>query len=165
MKKAIFVILACVAIISGCDSGNSSTASTGVVAIKCATLNNNGDPNACSSPVGVNTVKGAITIIDAGIITRAEMIEATLAVSNTTGTDWLGYWGMVFDAGCSGAPTWEIAPVQPTPAIGAGNEWSVTVGGSCGDMPLGQRTMTATLYGPDPAEVLDVVQVQFELVE
>jgi hypothetical protein len=106
-----------------------------------------------------------VTIIDVGVISRAQLMEASITVQNTTASAWQGYWGMTFDAGCGGAPTWDIAPIQPTPVIAAGAEWSVTVGGSCGDMPLGQRIMAATLYDTDPATALRVVQVVAELVE
>lgn len=171
MKYSITMLMM-VLVLVGCNSGSSSpppAPAPGTVGIKCADLVNEGGATDCSQTAAVGgfwpVAYAAVTIIDAGVISRAQMVDASLIVSNTTANTWQGYWGMVFDAGCNGAQTWAIAPVQPTQAIAPSTEWSVTVGGQCGDMPLGERTMTATLYDTDPATVLDVVQVRFELVE
>ncbi|MEW6646548.1 MAG: hypothetical protein AB1450_05075 [Pseudomonadota bacterium] len=171
MKHLIALLMMTAVVLVGCDGGGGSAGPApqpGTVGISCADLVNAGNASDCAQPVAAGfwpSAHAAVTIIDAGVISRAQMVEGSLTVSNTTASAWQGYWGMTFDAGCNGAPTWEIAPVQPTLAIAAGTTWSTAVGGSCGDMPIGQRTMTATLYGADPAEVVDVVEVRFELVE
>lgn len=170
MKHIIAVLVSVVLVACNAGGGGSTqpAQAPGTVGIKCADLVNEGGTTDCGQAVAGGfwpVAYAAVTIIDAGVISRAQMVEGSLTVSNATDSAWQGYWGMMFDAGCNGAPTWEIAPVQPTPAIAAGTTWSTAVGGSCGDMPTGQRTMTATLYGADPAEVVDVVEVRFELVE
>lgn len=140
----------------------------GKVNIKCADLVNEGGSDRCR-PVAASSfwpqAHAAVTIIDAGVVSRSASVEATITVANNTGAAWQGQWGMTFDAGCNGAATWELAPPQATPTIAAGAEWTTTAGGGCGDMPTGARTLTATLYEADGITAADVVEVRFQLVE
>lgn len=161
-----WVVALAVLSLAACNSDSDDT--EGRVFIECADLQNEGAISECEEQQTASlfpTAYAATTIIDAGVISRGEIIEASLTVNNDTADTFLGYYDMVFSAGCNGADTWPIATMGPTPEILSGEVWNHTVGGACSDMPLGNHTFTATLYGADPANVLDVVEVQFELVE
>lgn len=168
MKK-LFLVLIIIAAGSlvGCKSGGGSggVVPQGVHAT-CADVKNDGDVSDCgAAPVAFNsTVTGALIEINAGVVSRGTLIEATMEATNPTASDFAGFYRMEFDAGCNGAPTWEILPKQAF-NIPAGQTMSNTVGGSCGDMPLGDRTLTAELYDEDSITILDTVIVSFTLVE
>lgn len=155
MKIMRLIVVATAALALAACSGGSSAPNT--VHLTSADVANPG-----AAPAAAVMVNG-ITVIDAGVVSRGTIIEASLAAQNDTASQWQGYWGMTFDAGCNGADTWEIMPVQQTPLIDIGASDGTTVGGSCGDMPLGARTLTATLYDVDATTVLDQVVVTFEL--
>ena len=151
--------------LTACDSDSVDT--EGRVYIECADLKNESDISECEEHQAslFPTAYAATTIIDAGVISRGTMIEAPMTVNNDTASTFLGYYDMIFSAGCNGADTWHIVNMSETPEIPPGELWSIVVAGECGDMPLGNHTFTATLHGADSANVLDVVEVHFELVE
>jgi len=173
MKYIASILMFIVLLLAGCGGGGGGnsqpTPLPGKVSISCTSLYNSGGSDSCTQKTASTwsfwpTAQAAVTIVNAGAISRSQMIEATITANNATANAWQGYFSMSFDAGCNGATTWEIAPQQPTPTVSAGANWTTTIGGQCSDMPLGQHTLTATLYDTDPAVVLDVVQVQFDLV-
>jgi hypothetical protein len=163
MKNVIgFVVFTIALVIAGCNNGSSpAESSSGVVGISCADVVNDSSTSDCSHQAVIATV----TVVDAGTIIRGETIWVSITIVNNTENVWQGYWGAVFDAGCNGVETWEIAPIQSTPVLATGEEWTAMVGGQCVDMPLGKHTLTATAYDVDPANALDAVPVQFNLVE
>ena len=160
--KNIFALLFVALFSTGCTSG-SATSPMGNVAFGCVDVHNAGATNLCSPAATAFSAKAVV--IDAGTVSVGQMIEVTVNITNNTAADYQGYWSATFDAGCNGAATWEIAPVQQTPLIQAGQSWSTTVGGQCGDMPLGVRTMTGVAYDVDATTQLDEVIVGFTLVQ
>ncbi|XAI95662.1 hypothetical protein [Microcystis phage Mae-JY22] len=112
----------------------------------------------------VATAYAAETIVNTGNVTRAQLITVTSQVQNLTPSPFSGFVEAHFDAGCNGAPSWEILPKQPVEVPGD-QAVSLNVGGQCGDMPLGPRTLTATAYDSDGETVLDRVVVTFNLTE
>lgn len=157
MKKIFWLFLVVLGL-AGCTSG-SAPSHSGNVTFGCVDVHNSGATNLCASaaPAGV--------LIDAGTVSIGQMIEVTITIDNNTASDFQGYWSATFDAGCNGATTWEIAPIQQTPLIPAGQSWSTTIGGQCGDMPFGVRTMTGVAYDVDAFTQLDEVIVGFTLVQ
>lgn len=159
ITKLLGVIFS-VFILSGCAP--SSSDGGGDASLKCADVHN-GTTSDCSKLAGLSIA--GVTAVDTGTVSRGSNINATLEINNLTPSQWQGYWQMVFNAGCGGASTWEIMPLQETPLVEIGGVLSTRVGGSCSDMPLGRHTLTATLYGIDATTVMDVVQVNFELTD
>lgn len=106
----------------------------------------------------------ADTEIEAGTVTRAELITVASQVTNLTPTPFSGYIEARFDAGCNGATEWVILPKTPIEAP-AGETVGLSVGGACGDMPTGARQLVATAYGPDGTTVVDRATVRFNLIE
>ena len=170
MKNLIFLLVVmALLVLGGCKSGGGGApiVPDGVHAT-CADVKNDGDASACStSPTAFNSAlaaAGSVIEIDAGVVSRGTLIEATMEATNPTASDFNGYWRMEFDAGCNGAETWEIVSLQPF-NVSAGQTYSSTVGGTCGDMALGDRLLTAELYDEDGITLLDTVLVNFTLVE
>lgn len=104
-------------------------------------------------------------VVNLGQITRSQMIEAASDVDNSASPiDFNGYLHGIFDAGCNGAPIWELLPMQRV-TVKAGDIVSISAGGQCGDMPLGDRNFTLTLYQDDMATIVDQYIVNFTLTE
>jgi len=161
MIRSIFLGITIMSLM-GCISTDGTPSST--AAIDCVAVDNIGGP-CVPNLSGVAIKIPGVTIINSGPVSRAQSISVSLAASNGSGINWTGYYKMAFDAGCNGAATWEIVPLQATPSLAPGEAWNTGVGGSCGDMPLGARTLTATLYEADAVTIADQVQVQFNLTE
>jgi len=151
----------------GSDGGIQPAGLAGVVELVCADVNNTPDAQCAQQgavALAASLTVGALVEIDAGTVTRSQMVYATSEVVNSTAQDEHGYIQMVFDAGCNGSPTWEIVSKQQV-TYPAGQTYSMTVGGQCGDMPLGQRTLTATAWAEDGTTELGKVIVSFNLIE
>lgn len=140
----------------------------GQVEVTCADVYNDGDtadcPNRQTAFFELIPTANAATLIDAGTISRGTLINATQDVTNNTGADITGWVEMKFDAGCNGAVEWIIMPKQAF-TFPNGQTFTLTIGGSCGDMPLGARTLTATAWQPDGTTEIGQVIVSFSLIE
>lgn len=149
------------------DGGGGNPSPTGRVRA-CADVTNGQPSKLCTDRTAglqlVSQAHAAETVLDAGTVTRAQVIAVTGQVQNLTPSPFSGFLEATFDAGCNGAATW---PVLPKQAIGVPAEQTVAlnVGGQCGDMPTGNRTLTATAYAADGETVVDRVIVSFRLIE
>lgn len=161
--KIIYVLTA-LFFLTGClsePSGSNGEVREGVE-IVCAETANTAEATHCNADAPLLGVVS--TFISAGQVNRSQMIESTIQAENFSAVPKTVWVEMVFDAGCNGAPKWNILPKQQV-TIGASQSLATTVGGQCGDMPLGTRTLTATLYASNPIAVLGQVVVNFELIE
>ena len=171
--------LALVAILAACGGSGGGGTPTGAVEVTCGYVNNEGGYNQCtdsgiaslfdrSGPDVAYALESTTLNVDSGDVVRGGLlIHATLEVTNSTAADAGGFFSMTFDAGCAGADTWEIATFQEF-TVPAGGTWINTVGGQCGDMPLGPRTLTAVAYEDvdgTPGPEIGRVVVSFNLVE
>lgn len=153
------------------DGGGGGSPSPGRVRA-CADVTNGTPGSAPSKLCGprsaslqlIRTAHAADTLLDAGTVTRAQLISVTGQVANLTPSPFSGYIEAVFDAGCNGAATWPVLPKQGV-QVPAEQTVSLTAGGQCGDMPVGSRTLTATAYAADGETVVDRVVVTFNLIE
>lgn len=134
----------------------------------CADVSNaTPSPRCATRSAGLQIIPSAHaaeTTVDAGNVSRAELISVSGQVQNLTPSPFSGFLEARFDAGCNGAPSWEILPKQAVEVPGE-QAVALNVGGQCGDMPLGPRTLTATAYAADGQTVLDRVIVTFNLTE
>ena len=162
--KNLLALLLSLALIS-CGGGSNSNQKD--VEISCADVYNTGDNSTCKSQVASfalsGLVVGATTNIDAGNISRGTLINATLQAVNPLNSDVMIYAELVFNAGCAGSLTWEIMSKQLF-TIKAGQTFNLTVGGECGDMPLGQHILTAKVWESDGITEIGTVNVSFNLV-
>jgi len=149
----------------GCGGGGND-APDREAKITCADVFNLGDVNECaqkSAGLSIGLIKTAHAApVDIGEVSRGRAIEAAQTVENKTAQRFDGWMRAEFDAGCNGAMTWEIMPLQPL-SIDPADLKNISVGGECGDMPLGERTLTATVYAADQQTVVDNVVVAFRL--
>lgn len=109
----------------------------------------------------------ASTIYDAGTISRSsgQLVTSLAKTTNPTGAVKTVWVDMTFDANCAGQPGgWDIMPKQAVQVM-AGATLPLSVGGMCGDMPLGARQLIATVYDTDGTTILDTYVVQFTLVQ
>ena len=167
MKKYIYAILILfVFIIANCG-GPISGSIPGKITISCADVHNTDQSLRCpqtTARFSILPTAYAATVIDAGDINRGQMINVTQEVTNNTGADIDGWVEMKIDAGCAGAAEWLMIPKMPVTFI-AGTTWAITLGGECGDMPLGARTLTATAWQPDGVTEIGQLIVSFNLVK
>ncbi|MDY6981002.1 MAG: hypothetical protein SV201_14075 [Pseudomonadota bacterium] len=106
-------------------------------------------------------------IIELGTLTRANFISAGQDIDNSVSpADFTGYIEAVFDRGC-GAYINEPFPMIPKQLINvkAGEILPFSASLQCGDMPLGDRTFTVTLYDADASTIIEQVVVNFTLIE
>lgn len=171
----IIYIAAAIFFLTGCPSepsGSNSEVRAGVE-IVCAEAANTAEATHCNADAPllgvlldliIPSAHAEQTFINAGQVSRGQMIESTIQAENFSAVDKTVWVEMVFDAGCGGASEWNILPKQQT-TIGAAQSMAFTVGGQCGDMQLGARTLTATLYNSEGFAVLGQVVVGFNLIE
>ena len=173
MKALIFAFFV---LLSGCGAGSNSPASSGnqvskAAEISCADVYATGAASRCDPKTAsiidwlIPSASADTVIINAGDISRdaVQMVNSRADVVNPLDTDTTIYVEMKFDAGCNGATEWVIFPKQKK-TIAALTTGIIGVGGMCGDMALGARTMTATMWGPDSVTVLGTVIVNFNLI-
>ncbi len=165
---ALFALAGCALL--GLDSNDPTPTPPPVVGqarIECLDVRNAGGTRHCpvtSAGFGLISAAHAEQLVDAGTVTRAQLIEVSQLVSNLTPSPFQGYVEARFDAGCNGATSWEILPKQAV-TVAAGDQLSLSVSGACSDMPLGPRRLTATAYAADGVTVVDTAVVTFTLVD
>ena len=167
MKRIVFLVaIAAVVFMVGCKSGGGSggVAPQGVQ-LTCADVKNDGQVSDCATvPVAFNAAVVGIEI-QAGVVSRGQHITATLQADNPDVSAWAGGFDMVFDSGCvAGETTWRLVDYREV-VIDPGQSWMVSIGGTCSQMALGDRTLTATLYEADGVTQRDQVIVHFTLTE
>lgn len=168
--KTTALLAAAVLALTAChflDGGGGGDAGTARVRA-CADVTNGAPSTRCEGRSAglevIATAHASDTIVNAGTVNRSQLITVTSQVQNLTPSPFSGFVEAHFDAGCNGAPNWEILPKQPVEVPGD-QAVALNVGGQCGDMPLGPRTLTATAYDSDGETVLDRVVVTFTLTE
>lgn len=144
---------------SGGNGSGGQDTSTGPH-VACADVANSGQTN-CRA-VSASHLQPE-SIVNAGVVTRSDIIEVSIDVDNPLSTSTSVLIGVIFDAGCNGAPTWPLVDPPQQYTILANDTLHFNVGGSCGDMPVGGRTVTGTVYD-DSMNELDSVTVNFTLV-
>lgn len=159
MKKLTMIVYVVFTLALSACSDSSTNAGNLDPSISCADVYNEGTSSTCNG----NTPAGTI-FVDAGTVTRLTIIAVTIEVNNPTNLDINGYAEIKFDAGCNGAPTWEVLSKQPF-VFPANEVYIVNAGGACGDMPLGDRTATGTAWLEDGETIIDDVVVNFTLIE
>ncbi len=159
-KQGILALTGLLALLLAACGGDGGSGG-GEVRITCAEVANEGAGGYCPALAGMSTQTIEIVL---GDVSRGILINGTTQASNPLDFDVDVQIGMIFDAGCAGADTWEIMPVQPY-TVAAGDAFEITVGGQCSDMPLGPRTLTASLYEADGATLIGDAVVYFTLVE
>lgn len=139
------------------DSNDGGSSNSMKPAISCADVGNNG-ATTCSG-----SAFSAQRVVVAGTVTRSDIITVAIDVANPDTAAQVILLGAIFDAGCGGAPTWPLIDPPQTYTVLGGETRHFEFGGSCGDMPVGGRTLVGTLYD-ELSEELDSVTVQFTLV-
>lgn len=166
------MLLVCAALVAaGCsvfESGGDQPPRP-MARIACVEVANAGVATRCTAATAAGWFSliqeaQAARVIEAGTVSRAELIQATSRIDNISPVTWSGFAEARFDAGCNGEAEWVIVPLQRVD-VEAGNRLNISVGGACGDMPTGQRRLIATAYGADQATVVDRVEVRFTLTE
>lgn len=157
-------MLGVAAIAGGCKWVEDETPAEAKASISCVAVDNGPVADCARTVTGWIAQAHADAVIDAGIMSRSEMISGTVEIQNTGGSMWTGYVEARFDAGCNGAAEWVLMPMQAI-EVEAGQTQRIAAGGSCGDMPLGPREFVATAFGPDQTTVVDRVVVRFNLVD
>jgi len=140
--------------------------------VTCGDLYNDGQPNNCGQTVGslvsdflIGDAHAATIDHDAGDVSRSQLIIGALVVNNPLAIDINGYVQIIInDAGCNGATSWDLLPKQQV-AFLAGKDYPLSVGGSCGDMPLGVHHATVTAWDADGETVLGKVNITFNTIE
>ena len=168
----LFVALALMGLtLVACGGGGGSPPPPGNVEVTCADVFNTGEANQC----GAVTRAGAWDLfsgawaqarppIERGDVSRGQEVAATNRVENTGGGSRVVWVEAAFDAGCSGEPRWVIMPKTQVD-LADGEAFNSGASGRCGDMPLGRRALTITVYAADASTVIDSQRVNFTLTE
>lgn len=171
MKRTLWALmLVCAAVITGCalfSDGGTPPPPAASARIACVDVRNPGAAGRCpAKTAGLQIISAAHAeqTIEAGTVTRAQLIEVTQSLENLTPSPFDGYVTARFDAGCNGATEWIVLPLQAV-TVPPGEQLQLSVAGSCGDMPTGARQLIATAFGPDGATVVDTATVRFTLIE
>lgn len=164
-----FAVISFLITLTACGGGGTSAPPQQPVAtITCADVINPGlTASRCTTPrsAGLQLFKEAYARdFDAGDLSRAQLIEASENVENTAPAAFNGWIEAAFDAGCGGAPTWDIMPKRRF-IVQAEEIVTIAAAGQCGDMPLGRRALTVTAYAADATTVVAQAVVRFRLVE
>lgn len=167
------VLAACGGGGGGGGHGHGGGNDPGSVRIQCAGVYNDGQPRACvvnltrrsGSWLSPMATAYAAAPIDLGEISRSVEIFSTMDVTNSTETDFLGFWSAVTDLDCAGrTEPWEMA--SGGIGVQAGHTETLSASRQCGDASLGRRfSMTMTLFAEDQVTVLDQAVITFTLVE
>ena len=103
------------------------------------------------------------TIVLEGEPVRAdETLEVLISVNNPSGVTWNGHVSATFDTNCDGAGTQDIIPARPV-TVRAGATVRIQASALCTQMPVGDRTLTTALHGPDPVNRLEETIILFAL--
>lgn len=162
---ALLAILLAALTLSACHGGGSSNPAP-KARVSCADARNPAQAARCIAPRAslldwILPSAHAVLNFQRGEIHRGEQVLGELSV--TSPIDFTGEVEARFDAGCGGEAQWIILQRQPI-SVTAGQTVTLSASGTCGDMPLGPRTLTVTAWKQD-GSVLDQAVVSFTLVE
>ena len=170
--KAIIAVLFAV-FIAGCGNDKSPlSVPVAQASLKCADVSNGTISEVCDpKPVAwyewlMPTAEAATVIIDGGIVIRnsIQLVHSITDVANPLAVAKTVWIEMRFDAFCAGqAGDWVIVPKQAMTVLPSVTQ-RFDFGGMCGDMPLGARKMTATVWDTDGITVLGIAIVNFTLI-
>ena len=171
--RIFFAVLLAI-LITGCGNKKATEPAQPIIGaqLKCADVYNEGVVSRCDeAPIAwydwlMPTAKAATTIIDGGIVLRdsIQLVHSITDVANPLAVAKTVWIEMRFDAFCNGqAGDWVIFPKQAMTVLPSVTQ-RFDFGGMCGDMPLGARKMTATVWDTDGITVLGIAIVNFTLI-
>lgn len=159
-------------LLAACGGGRSTSTivdTTSGVHIKCADIYESGSSDCDTSASAGSWFLGAAHAaleVNAGTISRAggALVTSRTDVDNPLAEAKTVWIEMKFDANCAGQPGEWVILLKQSIDIPANDIITNAVGGMCGDMPLGERTLTTTVWN-DQDEVIDFSVVRFTLIE
>lgn len=159
---ALILTLALAGCGGGGGGGGGGDPSPGSVKIDCVDFRNTGEAPDCRD-IGAALAHATTTQVDLGTISRSQEVFISMEVTNSTASQFAGYWEATITLDCGGRPVpWVMASGDTT--ITAGQTITYTVSRTCGDATLGVHTATLTLYESDRTTVVDEVEGTFTLV-
>lgn len=171
------IILAVSVLLAACQGGSSGggggQAPESRVRIACLDASNSfegmceefGEPEARS--------RSALLARSAGteerkIVRRNEVVRVYAIVENETADYWSGYYTVAFNVTCDEITfpdiPWVLTEMAPK-SVPPGEWRDIGVGGGCSAMPLGDHTLTLTIYDADALTVRDEQVVEFTLID
>lgn len=173
--KAIVFLLALLSLAAcGGGSGDPTTIvdTSRAMNVKCADVHNSDTTSRCEQAASASITDWIIgrahaaMEVDVGAVLRGgPLVTSRVDIDNPFGTERTVFVEMRFDANCAGQPgDWVVLTKQPVD-VEPNSVLPHAVGGMCGDMPLGPRTMTTTVWDSDGTTVIDFAVVRFTLVD
>ena len=146
--------------------GGGGNAEEGRVYIACVEATHDDDYQCDDQPSSVIVARVLTESSEPeSVLYRGQHAIVSGVVENDTPHFWSGYYRIEFDAPCDpGEPPWALVPHQYV-EIPAGGEFRLGVGGACGAMPAGFRSLTFTLFDADSSTLRDEIVFEFLLIE